>query len=58
MVSECWNPTQSTFRARICKNLRSTGTDSKKSIPQAYVAFLNVYGVQESIPSNEYRQPM
>jgi hypothetical protein len=28
------------YRARICKRLRSPGTDSEKSIPLAYVAWL------------------
>ncbi len=43
-------------KARICKRLRNPGIDSASlcSLP----VFLNVYEAQESIPRNEFRQPM
>jgi hypothetical protein len=48
------------LRARIFKCLRSPGTDSKKSIPTAYVArragtiTLFVYRLEESIPWSRF----
>ncbi len=47
--------------ACICKRFRSPGIDSLEPILQANVAwaiFVNVYGAQESVPRNRFRQPM
>ncbi len=48
-------------RDGIFKLLRSPGVDSKEPIPLAYVAWASSFkrfGAQESIPRNEFRQPI
>jgi hypothetical protein len=56
-LSHLWSVVYSLLpTVRMCQSLRliqDTYTD-KKSEP----VFLNVYGAQESIPRNEFRQPM
>jgi hypothetical protein len=63
-VSICSSEVHWSTRAGIFKPLRNPGIDSKESIPPAYVVWwvrariFNVYRAQESIPRNEFRQPM